>query len=154
MSENERPLVVRRTISAPRARIFEAFGRPDLLSQWFTPSAEISVEILTFDFVPGGRFRLRYIMPDGRRPTVGGDYERIEPPALIALTWIWEPPDPLENIPMRVVFQFGDKGSATEVVIRHEKLPSDAACTIHADGWERALDSLQRFLVGATAEGV
>ncbi|MEO1224618.1 MAG: SRPBCC domain-containing protein [Pseudomonadota bacterium] len=156
MIENERPLVVRRTVPAPRARIFEAFSRPDLLSQWFTPSADISIEILMFDFVPGGRFRLRYVMPDGRRPAVGGEYERIEPPALIILSWIWEPPDPLENVPMRVIFQFDDalddSGAATEVVIRHEKLPSDAACTIHADGWEGSLNSLERFLGLTNAE--
>ena len=142
----ERPLVVRRTIAAPRPRIFEAFSRPDLLSQWFTPSADISVDILTFDFTANGRFRLRYAMPDGRQPVVGGAFERIEPPALIVQSWIWEPPDPLENVSMRVLFRFDENAGATDVTIRHEKLPSDAACTIHADGWEGSLNSLERFL--------
>ncbi|MEM7443922.1 MAG: SRPBCC domain-containing protein [Pseudomonadota bacterium] len=145
MSETERPLVVRRTIPAPREKLFEAFSRRDLLVRWFTPSADISVEAETFDFVPGGEFRLRYSMPDGRQPVVAGSFERIEPPALIVQSWIWQPPDPLENIPMRVSFQFDEAPGATEIVIRHEKLPSDAACTIHEDGWERALDSLERF---------
>ena len=140
------PLIVRRAITAPRTRIFEAFSRADLLTQWFTPSADISVEVLTFNFENGGRFRLRYIMPDGRRPVVGGAYELIEPPAQIILSWIWEAPDPLAGIPMRVLFQFAEKGNATEVVITHERLPSDHACTIHADGWEGSLNSLERFL--------
>lgn len=140
------PLVVRRVIPAPRTRIFEAFSRSDLLSQWFTPSADISLAVLEFDFVTDGRFRLRYNMPDGRRPVVGGSFEHIERPARITLSWIWEAPDPLADIPMRVLFQFAEKDGATEVVITHERIPSDAACTIHADGWEASLDSLEHFL--------
>ena len=140
------PLVVRRVIAAPRTRIFEAFSRSDLLSQWFTPSAEVSLEILEFNFVTDGRFRLRYTMPDGRRPVVAGSYELIERPARIIFSWIWEAPDPLAGIPMRVLFRFAEKDDATEVVITHERIPSDVACTIHADGWEAALNSLENFL--------
>ena len=140
------PLVVRRVIPAPRARIFEAFSRSELLSQWFTPSADISLEILEFRFVTDGRFRLRYSMPDGRRPVVGGSYELIERPTRIVLSWIWEAPDPLADVPMRVLFQFVENDDATEVVITHERIPSDVACTIHADGWEASLNSLEHFL--------
>lgn len=146
MTDQPHALVVRRVIQARRSRIFEAFSRPDLLAQWFTPSAEISLEALDFDFVTDGRFRLRYTLPDGRRPVVGGTYERIAPPEEIILSWIWEAPDPLADIPMRVLFHFVEKDDATEVVITHEGLPSDTACTIHADGWKAALDSLVRYM--------
>lgn len=140
------PLIVRRLIPAPRSRIFEAFSRADLLARWFTPSAEISLDILDFDFVENGAFRFRYVMPDGRRPVVGGAYERITPPEEIVVSWLWEAPDPLQGIDMRVLFRFVEKGDQTEVVIRHEKIPSDVACTVHEDGWEGSLDSLERFL--------
>ncbi|MEL6965360.1 MAG: SRPBCC domain-containing protein, partial [Pseudomonadota bacterium] len=119
MIDHPHALVVRRVIHAPRERIFAAFSRSDLLAQWFTPSAEISLEVLDFNFVAAGRFRLRYNMPDGRRPVVGGSYERIEPPREIILSWIWEAPDPLAGIPMRVLFQFLEKDDVTEVVITH-----------------------------------
>ena len=140
------PLIVRRSIPAPRERVFGAFSDAALLAQWFTPSVEITLDVLVFAFVEGGRFRLRYTMPDGRQPVVGGAYERIERPAEIVVSWTWEPPDPLADIPMRVLFQFAERDGGTEVVIRHERLPSDAACTIHEDGWERSLDSLERFM--------
>ena len=74
-------------------------------------------------------------------------YERIAPPEEVILSWIWEAPDPLADIPMRVLFHFVEKDDATEVVITHERLPSDTACTIHADGWEAALDSLARYML-------
>lgn len=147
MTDQPVPLVVRRVIHARRSRIFDAFSRADLLAQWFTPSPEISLEVLEFDFVVDGRFRLRYTLPDGRRPVVGGAYQCIEPPEEIILSWIWEAPDPLADIPMRVLFRFIEKDDATEVVITHEGLPSDTICTINAGGWEASLDSLERYLV-------
>ena len=140
------PLIVRRLIPVPRGRIFEASSRADLLARWFTPSAEISLDILDFDFVESGAFRFRYVMPDGRQPVVGGAYERIAPPEEIVVSWLLEAPDPPQGVDMRVLFRFLDKGDATEVVIRHEKLPSDMACTVHEDGWEGSLDSLERYL--------
>ena len=85
-------------------------------------------------------------MPDGRQPVVGGVYELIEPPAQIIFSWVWEAPGPLADIPMRVRFEFFEKGDATEVVITHDGLPSDQACSIHEDGWEGSLNSLERYL--------
>ena len=146
------PLIVRRVIAAPRARIFNAFSSADALSRWFTPSADISLDIVAFDFAAGGGFRFRYIMPDGRRPVVGGVYERIDPPTRIVCSWVWEAPDPLADIPMRVVFEFAENGGGTEVVVTHHGIPSDHACTIHEDGWDAALMSLERHLGVAERE--
>ena len=100
------PLVVRRQMAVSRDQLFEAFCSADALSKWFTPSPEIGLDVMEFDFVVGGRFRFRYIMPDGRRPVVGGIYELIEPPARIIFSWVWEAPDPLADVQMRVLFDF------------------------------------------------
>lgn len=147
MTEAGVPLIVRRLIPAPRRRIFEVFSRAELLAQWFTPSPDIDLDILDFNFKENGIFRFRYIMPDGRHPVVGGAYERISAPEEIVVSWLWEAPDPLQGLDMRVLFRFHECGDATEVVIWHEKLPSDTACSIHEDGWEGSLDSLCRFLI-------
>lgn len=140
------PLIIRRVIQTSPARVFGAFSSSEALSQWFTPSADISLEALDFKFVTGGRFRLRYTLFGGRQAVVGGVYEVIEPPTRIVMSWIWEAPDPLADVPMRVTFEFFDKGDATEVVITHEQIPSDQACTIHEDGWEGSLNSLEHYL--------
>lgn len=145
MTSDAIPLIVRRVIAAPRDRLFKAFGSADALSQWFTPSADISLDIIAFDFTAGGRFRFRYVMPDGRRPVVGGVYELIEPPTQIICSWVWEAPDLLADIPMRVLFEFFEHGGKTEVTITHQGIPSDQACSIHEDGWDGALNGLERY---------
>jgi len=148
------PLIVRRTIAAPREGIFKAFSSADALSRWFTPSADILLDIMAFEFRAGGGFRFRYRMPDGRHPVVGGIYEAIEAPRRIVCTWVWEAPDPLADIPMRVHFEFFEDGGGTEVIITHHGIPSDRACSVHEDGWEGALDSLNRHLVPADRERI
>lgn len=146
MTKQPIPLVVRRNIPAPRSLVFNAFSRADHMSRWFTPSADISVEVLEFDFVLNGAFRLSYAMPDGRSPVVRGAFERIKRPECIVMSWMWEAPNSLENIPMRVSFEFFEKTGASEVVITHEGIPSDAACTIHFAGWESTLKNLEKLI--------
>lgn len=145
MTKQPIPLVVRRNIPAPRSLVFNAFSRADHMSRWFTPSADISVEVLEFDFVLNGAFRLSYAMPDGRSPIVRGTFERIKRPQCIVMSWMWEAPNSLENIPMRISFEFFEKTDASEVVITHQGIPSDAACTIHVAGWEGTLKNLEKL---------
>lgn len=57
MIDQPHPLIVQRVIHAMRSQIFKAFSRADLLIKWFTPSTEITLEVLGFDFVPERRFR-------------------------------------------------------------------------------------------------
>ena len=143
-------VTVRRLIKAERSRVFAAFSSADTLSQWFSPSADITVELLTFEFVPHSKFRLLYTMPDGSKPVVGGVYEIIKPPSQIVFTWMWAPPDPHADIPTRVCVQFHEKGRYTEVVLTHDKLLTKEACDRHAAGWEGTFDRLEPFIIAVS----
>jgi uncharacterized protein YndB with AHSA1/START domain len=138
-------ITVRRLISANQECVFNAFRDPKLLSQWFTPNADISVEVLAFDFSAQGTFRLRYTMPDGTYPIIGGAYEIIEKPHRIVFSWVWEEPDIHANISTRVVVQLVKKNERTEVVINHQQLPSQDACNRYEKGWEGMLGQLQNM---------
>ncbi|MEM7461527.1 MAG: SRPBCC domain-containing protein [Pseudomonadota bacterium] len=146
MTDDPIPLIVRRKIQAPRSRIFDAFTQANAIAQWFSPARDIVVEVLEFNFVPGGHFKLLWSLPDGRKPAVGGIFEQIDQSSQIVMSWTWQAPDPLENIPMRVTFRFVDRREATEVTVIHEGIPTDLACTVHADGWEGTLTNLESFL--------
>jgi hypothetical protein len=47
---------------------------------------------------------------------------------------------------MRVTFEFLAQPQGTEVVVTHEGVPSDKACTVHEKGWEGTLERLEQFL--------
>lgn len=136
------PLVVRRTISAPRTTLFAAFINPRSLQNWFKPNNDVSVEILQHDFESQGRFRYRWTLPDDRTATVHGAFLDIEEPHQIVMSWQWQAPDPLEGVPMKVSFRFIEENGATDVIVTQEGIPSDTACTVHQDGWVGTLAQL------------
>ena len=148
MSMLREDVTVRRLIQLRRDRVFDAFTTPDALSKWFSPSAEIGIEIETFEFVPKGEFRICYTMNDESTPAAKGIYETIDVPREIVFTWEWEAPDDHAGIPTRVRIQFFDRGGDTEVVLTHEKLPTDAH-ERHAIGWNATLERLERFFISS-----
>ncbi|MEO9876955.1 MAG: SRPBCC domain-containing protein [Anderseniella sp.] len=133
---------VRRLVQADRTRVFDAFASADALTEWFAPDAGITLEVIDFDFVPHGTFRLRFTMPDGTRPTVGGQYLVINHPDQIVFSWVWEAPDIHAGIQTQVSVRFIEHGDQTEVTITHDLLPSREACDRHALGWEGTLGRL------------
>ena len=147
MTSSAIPLVVRRVIPGTAAPLFDAFMTAGQLSRWFTPSPEIAVDVLQYEFVENGILRLRYSMADGRTPVVNGRFFAIRRPVEIAFSWEWEAPDPLANIPMQVSFEFCENDGATEVVVTHWGIPTDTACTIHQDGWTGTLATLEHQLL-------
>lgn len=135
-------ITVRRLVRANRTRAFKAFASAHALAQWFTPDASISLEVVDFDFVPQGRFRLRFTMPDGTRPGVGGQYLVIDQPERIVFSWIWEAPDIHAGIPTQVSVRFSQQGDRTEVTITHDRLPTQDTCERHKLGWQGTLARL------------
>ena len=135
MTGSGHSITLRQRIPAARTRVFEAFTRPEALVQWFTPSPDISLEILDFDFAPQGAFRFCFTMPGDVQKRVGGSYERIAPPEEIVFSWVWEAPDQHAGMPTRVRVRFEENGDATEVVLTHERLVSEEVAARHGDGW-------------------
>src|SRR3979411_1735082 len=72
---------VRRRVAAAPERGFAAFADPGLVCRWLTPSPEIALDVLQFDFRVGGVYRFAYRVPDGKITIVGGSYRLIEPPS-------------------------------------------------------------------------
>ena len=55
---------ITRAFNAPRARVWDAWTKPEALAQWFGPKGSSST-LLAFDLRPGGEWRGRMEMPDG-----------------------------------------------------------------------------------------
>jgi len=74
-----------RVFNAPRDRVWKAWSEADQLSQWWGPKG-CSVEILRFEFRPGGFFH--YAMSSTAAPTMWGRFNYREIAAPESIVWL------------------------------------------------------------------
>ncbi len=137
---------IRRHLSARPERVFSAFADARLVSRWLTPSSEIKLVVLAFDFRVGGAYRFAYHVPGGQVMTVNGSYRSIEPPSRIVFSWNIEPPDEHAGLQSEVIVAITPAGDGSELHIRHERLTQDGAVERHNIGWRGALNQLAEML--------
>jgi uncharacterized protein YndB with AHSA1/START domain len=142
---------VRRRLSVPAEKVFDAFGDAALVAAWLRPSPDVLLTVLELDFREGGAYRFAYDVPDGRRMVVHGTYRSIERPTRIVFSWVIEPPDEHAGIDSEVTVTLISSGNATELTIRHSKFERADADARHAEGWRGALDLLDSVLHAAEA---
>ena len=139
----ETTLEIRRTIPAPRERVFDAWTQAKELNRWsapspMTPSAEVDLRV-------GGRYRIVMRGPDGVERCVGGVYRTIERPSKLVYTWKWEESPMADSL---VTIEFLDRGKMTEIVLRHEGLMDAESRARHEHGWKGCLDNLVAIMGG------
>src|ERR1700685_2007742 len=115
---------VRRTIAAPRERVFEAFARQEQMDRWMCRDAATHViKYLQFDFRVGGGFALDIRTPEGQVYLHRSIYNEIKRPAKIVFTWNIEHADPARRKVMdpaaesTVTVESLQRGKSTEGVL-------------------------------------
>jgi uncharacterized protein YndB with AHSA1/START domain len=131
-------LVLRRTFTAPRQRVFRAWTEPQALQNWFRPRG-LKMTIRKLDVQVGGSFH--FDLGDGN--SIVGTYLHIAPPEKLVLTWSGEAIQGHETI---VTLDFLDQGPVTEVVLTHERLNTPELLTMFGSGWSDVLDALAEVL--------
>ena len=134
-------LVVRRRINATREKLFAAWTQPALLVRWWGPQG-VACPAAEIDLRVGGSYRIANQFPDGTLLWIAGVFEVIEPPHRLTYTWSLESQ---KGSVERVTVCFEAHGASTEVVVTHERIPSEAARTSHERGWTGCLDNLVRY---------
>ena len=142
---------VRRHFDAAPEKVFSAFAEARTVARWLTPSPDIKLEVLQFDFREGGEYRFAYRVPGAPTVIVGGSYRVIESPSRVVFTWIIEPPDVHAGIESEVTVTITPEGSGSQLLIRHAKLVRADAETRHEQGWCGALDQLAGMLLERTS---
>jgi uncharacterized protein YndB with AHSA1/START domain len=123
-------LEVRRTIRAPRQRVFDAWTKAEELKRWHSAGTTI-VAAAQVDLRVGGRWRIDMRSAEGRTYYVSGMYREIDPPHRLVYTWKWDT-DPIDTV---VTVEFRDLGTTTEVVLRHDGLVTPKSRADHERGW-------------------
>ena len=144
---------VRRNLLAPPKAVFAVFAEDELVGRWLTPSPEIRLTVLQFDFREGGSYRFAYHIPGATTVIVAGSYKVIKPPSKIVFSWVIEPPDEHAGIESEVSVAITADGSGSELVIRYEKFGRVHATERHAAGWRGALDQLAELLAQEEQHG-
>jgi uncharacterized protein YndB with AHSA1/START domain len=132
-------LVVRRTIDAGAARLFDAWTKPEHLLRWWGP-AGVRCADAEVDLRVGGRYRIVNALPDGTRMTIEGEFRVVEAPHRLVYTWHL---GGSESSLVTVRFEPRDPG--TEVIVTHEQIPAESVRVSHEKGWNGCLDGLVRF---------
>lgn len=128
---------VSREIAAPAAELFDAWLDAGKLAAWMRPGETRHADV-KLDARVGGQFEIVMHTPSGAVPHTGA-YQEISRPRRIVFTW---------NSPYSgdhgslVTVDFNAKGRSTEIVITHERLPSEEMVTAHAGGWTSILDRI------------
>lgn len=148
-SQQETALQLKRTIAAPRDRVFRAWTDARQFAQWFAPTMDYKAIITELDLRVGGKYRLEMHHKGGNVHILHGTYRLVKPPEKLVFTWHWQKdegaPDTL------VTIEFLDLGTSTEVCLTHENFQNAEERNKHNEGWTGCLEELAR-LVAASQE--
>jgi uncharacterized protein YndB with AHSA1/START domain len=130
-----------RRIAARPSIVIDALTTQDGIACWWGPDAG-PVLVAEVDVRIGGCFRVRFRMLDGSEHESSGEYLEVIRPERLAMSWRWEgsedPGESLVEIALRAIAE------GTELTFTHSRLRDEETRRSHEEGWNGALDKLQR----------
>jgi len=133
----DRPLRcdLERVLAAPPATVYEAWTTG--WERWFAAPGTL----LTNAEVDG-RFFFE-VRPDGGRHPHYGRYLRLEPDALVELTWVTAGTKGAETV---VSVTLAPEGNGTHLRLSHQGFPDEESRDGHAEAWPHVLEHLDAAL--------
>lgn len=129
--------LVRRFKATPE-RVWEAWTTPEVIALWFGPH-HTRVESARVALHPGGELNVVLREDNGERHEIQGEYEVIEPPGRLVLSWKWaSTPERISRV--TVLLRAADGG--TELTLTHDRFADEATATRHTRGWTESLERL------------
>ena len=90
IADPDKPTIVtRRTFDAPRALVFDAWTKPELMKRWLGPRA-LEMVLCEVDLRVGGGYRYVHRAPDGQEYGFHGTYREIARPDRLVSTFVFE----------------------------------------------------------------
>lgn len=148
-------IVITRTFNAPRALVWEAMSKPELLQQWLFGPPGWSMTTCEEDLRVGGTFRWAWSGPDGTGMSMHGVYREVNPPKRMVRTEIFDfgcMPQAGEQLCTLILNEIGSQTNLTLTVLYESKEARDGAL---ASGMERGVsagyDRLEEMLSAKAA---
>jgi uncharacterized protein YndB with AHSA1/START domain len=134
-------VIVEITIKAPASRIFEALTNPEQRKNWWSVEGRFQTTHMESDLRVGGKWSMSGT-GFGRSFTISGEYRTIEPPHVLAFTWLpdWQQ-NPAETL---VRFDLTEKDGLTTVRLTHSGLTPEGL-QAH-QGWPQLLAQLRGYV--------
>jgi len=136
-------LTIKRRLKASPARVFAAWTDPEKVKHWMGPG-EIKALHTESDLRIGGRYRWVMKAPDGEEHDVGGVYREIVANEKLVFTWAWKTTPERESL-VTVLLKPDRDGTLLTVI--HEQFFDEDARDRHQNGWNGALDKMEKLLL-------
>jgi glutathione S-transferase len=134
-------LTLERTIRAPQRKVFDAFVKPEVVTQWFGPRG-FTITNAEMDVKVGGRYRITMRARTGESYIVEGEYREVNPFERLAFTWQWEAADMAAMGETLVTVTLAEKAGTTYLKLHHSGFPAAQARDAHNGGWSSSLNCL------------
>jgi uncharacterized protein YndB with AHSA1/START domain len=141
-------LHMQRIFNAPRALLWAAWTRPEMVVAWLGPVEWPAVSVVQ-DLRVGGSYRACLKnAEDGRLLWQSGVYREIEEPSRLSFTFQWEDShedgEPVVTL-VTVIFEELADGR-TRMDFTHAELKSEESLAGHRHGWESTFGRLESWI--------
>lgn len=137
-------LTVKQFIKGKRERVYQAWLKPELAVQWFSPENLTPVSFRSDAKVGGSYIHVMKKNDTGEQLTTFGKYLELIENKKLVFTWGGETKSPEESI---VTVLLEDHDGGTLVTLTQVKLPQQLVES-HIGGWESALRHMEQFFKG------
>jgi uncharacterized protein YndB with AHSA1/START domain len=135
---------ITRRLPASPEDVFLAWIDPDRVRRWFGGLDGFITRLPELDPRPGGRFRIGIEAPDRQLIYAVGRYVEVDRPRRLVFTWGWEGL-PMETGESLVTVDLFKAGTATDLVITHERNPTPEVASFHQFGWTMSIERMERL---------
>src|SRR5580704_2096312 len=126
----DREIAMTRVFDAPRAVVFEAWTKPELLKRWLYGPEEYPLVVCEIDLRVGGALRFVWRSRDEKDAGMGmsGVYREIAPPDRLVFTEVWDQDWTGGEALVTIIFtEHAGKTTLTQTVLYSSRAARDGA---------------------------
>jgi uncharacterized protein YndB with AHSA1/START domain len=132
-------------IAASPESLFDAWTKAEHMTAWWRNEGEFFTERFESDLRPGGKWLVRFKMPDGSATGAHGEYLRVEKPTHLAFSWKadWD-----AGCATKIELEFHAIPGGTRVKLVHSGFDEAGWRDANKEVWHETLDWLRCYLGG------